>query len=138
MPCHAAANNSDSLTPKQEADYAARMFERFFGDASPDTFPSPPPATSTTTQQQQQQPTPGARRGRDVSHPHRVSLEDLYNGKVSKLALQKSVICPQCQGFGGTQVCTSLFSLVFPLAVLSRKLQCRSKPSISAPVDAQG
>eukprot|EP00123_Amoebidium_parasiticum_P006421 comp17373_c0_seq2/m.16671 comp17373_c0_seq2/g.16671 ORF comp17373_c0_seq2/g.16671 comp17373_c0_seq2/m.16671 type:complete len:314 (-) comp17373_c0_seq2:117-1058(-) len=43
------------------------------------------------------------RKGRDVHHIHKVSLEDLYMGKTSKLALQKSVICPGCKGFGGRE-----------------------------------
>lgn len=41
------------------------------------------------------------RRGKDVVHQLRVSLEDLYKGKTSKLALQKTVLCPECQGVGG-------------------------------------
>ena len=34
-----------------------------------------------------------------------VSLEDLYNGKLSKLAVQKNVICDECKGKGGKEVC---------------------------------
>lgn len=30
-----------------------------------------------------------------------VSLEELYNGAVRKLALQKHVICSKCEGQGG-------------------------------------
>jgi DnaJ family protein A protein 2 len=41
--------------------------------------------------------------GRDIVHVHKVSLEDLYKGKVSKLALQKSVLCPKCEGSGGKE-----------------------------------
>lgn len=40
---------------------------------------------------------------RDIVHIHKVSLEDLYKGKVSKLALQKSVLCPKCDGRGGKE-----------------------------------
>lgn len=43
----------------------------------------------------------GPRRGKDVVHQLKVSLEDLYNGAVRKLALQKNVICPKCEGHGG-------------------------------------
>lgn len=47
---------------------------------------------------------------RDIVHVHKVALEDLYKGKVSKLALQKSVLCASCAGRGGAegavQVCT--------------------------------
>jgi len=40
----------------------------------------------------------GPPRGRDVAHQMAVTLDDLYNGTVRKLSLQKSVICPQCKG----------------------------------------
>ncbi|WAR13341.1 DNJA2-like protein [Mya arenaria] len=43
----------------------------------------------------------GRRRGEDTFHPLRVSLEDLYNGKTSKLQLSKTVICTKCSGAGG-------------------------------------
>eukprot|EP01012_Entosiphon_sulcatum_P034971 TRINITY_DN443_c0_g1_i1.p1 TRINITY_DN443_c0_g1~~TRINITY_DN443_c0_g1_i1.p1 ORF type:complete len:405 (+),score=52.43 TRINITY_DN443_c0_g1_i1:26-1240(+) len=39
-------------------------------------------------------------RGKDVAHVLGVSLEDLYNGAVKKLALQKNVICSACKGAG--------------------------------------
>lgn len=40
----------------------------------------------------------GPSKGKDVVHQLAVSLEDLYNGAVRKLALQKNVICPKCEG----------------------------------------
>ncbi|XP_047496671.1 dnaJ homolog subfamily A member 1-like [Penaeus chinensis] len=48
----------------------------------------------------------GSRRSRekkvkDVIHQMSVSLEELYNGAVRKLALQKHVICSKCEGQGG-------------------------------------
>jgi DnaJ homolog subfamily A member 2 len=43
----------------------------------------------------------GPRKGRDLVHALKVSLEDLYKGKVSKLALQKTVLCHKCDGKGG-------------------------------------
>lgn len=49
----------------------------------------------------------GRRRGerekkvKDVIHQMSVSLEELYNGAVRKLALQKHVICSKCEGQGG-------------------------------------
>jgi len=43
----------------------------------------------------------GPSRTKDVVHPLKVSLEDLYNGAVRKLALQKNVICSKCEGRGG-------------------------------------
>jgi DnaJ homolog subfamily A member 2 len=45
----------------------------------------------------------GPKKARTISHVHKVSLEDIYRGKVSKLALQKSVICPKCEGRGGKE-----------------------------------
>lgn len=44
---------------------------------------------------------PQRRRGEDTVHPLRVTLEDLHNGKVSKLKLRKKVICTTCKGAGG-------------------------------------
>ncbi|OCF71658.1 chaperone regulator [Kwoniella mangroviensis CBS 8886] len=43
----------------------------------------------------------GPRRGKDLVHRISVTLEDLYKGKVQKLALSKSVICKSCEGRGG-------------------------------------
>ena len=45
----------------------------------------------------------GPKKARTIHHVHKVSLEDIYRGKVSKLALQKSVICPTCSGLGGKE-----------------------------------
>jgi len=49
----------------------------------------------------------GASRGppkaRTIHHTHKVALEDIYRGKVSKLALQRSIICPKCNGIGGKE-----------------------------------
>ncbi|KAL8802227.1 MAG: hypothetical protein Q9182_003947 [Xanthomendoza sp. 2 TL-2023] len=45
----------------------------------------------------------GPKKARTIHHVHKVSLEDVYKGKVSKLALQKSVICPNCDGRGGKE-----------------------------------
>mmetsp|Transcript_4232 Transcript_4232/g.11722 ORF Transcript_4232/g.11722 Transcript_4232/m.11722 type:complete len:418 (-) Transcript_4232:274-1527(-) len=48
----------------------------------------------------------GPRKGENVNHPLKVSLEDLYNGKTVKLAVNRSVIvgdpkmCPSCDGQG--------------------------------------
>ena len=43
----------------------------------------------------------GPKKARTIHHVHKVSLEDIYNGKMSKLALQKSVLCSECDGRGG-------------------------------------
>ncbi|GJS05244.1 DnaJ protein [Tanacetum coccineum] len=40
------------------------------------------------------------RRGEDVVHPLKVSLEDLYNGTSKKLSLSRSVLCSKCKGKG--------------------------------------
>ncbi|KAI8927798.1 hypothetical protein BC831DRAFT_398298 [Entophlyctis helioformis] len=45
----------------------------------------------------------GPRKGKDMAHALKVSLEDLYKGKTSKLALQKQVLCPGCDGKGGKE-----------------------------------
>ncbi|KAK5116313.1 hypothetical protein LTR85_009285 [Meristemomyces frigidus] len=45
----------------------------------------------------------GPKKARTIHHVHKVSLEDIYRGKVSKLALQKSIICPKCDGRGGKE-----------------------------------
>lgn len=48
----------------------------------------------------------GPRKGDDVNHPIKVSLEDLYNGKTVKLAINRQVqvgeatMCRQCDGQG--------------------------------------
>ncbi|XP_066248346.1 dnaJ homolog subfamily A member 2-like [Euwallacea similis] len=39
-------------------------------------------------------------RGEDTVYPLKVTLEDLYNGKTSKLQLSKNVVCSQCSGKG--------------------------------------
>ncbi|KAM7493588.1 hypothetical protein LguiB_028197 [Lonicera macranthoides] len=40
------------------------------------------------------------RRGEDVIHPLKVSLEDLYNGTSKKLSLFRNVICSRCKSKG--------------------------------------
>ncbi|KAJ3261991.1 Type I HSP40 co-chaperone [Boothiomyces macroporosus] len=45
----------------------------------------------------------GPRKGKDMAHGLKVSLEDLYKGKTSKLALQKQVLCGSCEGRGGKE-----------------------------------
>lgn len=45
----------------------------------------------------------GPQKGKDLQHVLKVTLEDLYKGKVSKLALQKHVICKGCDGRGGKE-----------------------------------
>lgn len=40
------------------------------------------------------------RKGEDVVHGLKLSLEDLYNGVTKKLSLAKNIICPKCTGTG--------------------------------------
>ncbi|XP_068649763.1 chaperone protein dnaJ A6-like [Aristolochia californica] len=40
------------------------------------------------------------KRGEDVVHSLKVSLEDLYNGTSKKLSLSRNVVCPKCKGKG--------------------------------------
>ena len=53
----------------------------------------------------------GPAKARTIHHTHKVSLEDIYRGKTSKLALQRSVVCSKCEGRGGKEgavrVCAS-------------------------------
>jgi DnaJ family protein A protein 2 len=41
------------------------------------------------------------RKGESMKYPLQVTLEDLYNGKRTKLALRKNVICVTCNGYVG-------------------------------------
>ncbi|KAG6833208.1 hypothetical protein H0H87_010271 [Tephrocybe sp. NHM501043] len=43
----------------------------------------------------------GPRKTKDLVHRVHVSLEDLYKGKTTKLALTRNVICSKCKGKGG-------------------------------------
>ncbi|KAJ1857392.1 Type I HSP40 co-chaperone [Coemansia sp. RSA 1822] len=45
----------------------------------------------------------GPQRGRDIAHSLKVSLEDLYKGKTSRLQVTKKVICVDCDGKGGAE-----------------------------------
>lgn len=45
----------------------------------------------------------GPRRTKNLMHQLSVSLEEMYNGATRKLALQKNVICGDCDGAGGKE-----------------------------------
>ena len=45
----------------------------------------------------------GPRKGKDLVHRVKVTLEELFTGKVTKLALQKHVLCSKCDGRGGKE-----------------------------------
>lgn len=64
------------------------IFESFFGGASP--FGGGGGSSRGRRQ----------RRGEDVVHPLKVSLDDLYNGTSKKLSLSRNVLCPKCKGKG--------------------------------------
>ncbi len=38
------------------------------------------------------------KRGEDVVHTMKVSLEDLYNGTTKKLSLSRNALCTKCKG----------------------------------------
>ncbi|ANZ75650.1 BA75_01934T0 [Komagataella pastoris] len=54
------------------------------------------------------QPT-GPQRGKDIKHSISCTLEELYKGRTAKLALNKTVLCKDCDGKGGKNVkkCTA-------------------------------
>jgi DnaJ family protein A protein 2 len=43
----------------------------------------------------------GPPKAKTIVHVHKVSLEDIYKGKTSKMALQRQIICKTCNGVGG-------------------------------------
>lgn len=61
------------------------------------------------------------RKGESMKYPLAVSLEDLYLGKKTKLALEKNVICSNCEGKGGktgaTKKCGSCKGRGFQVAM---------------------
>ncbi len=47
--------------------------------------------------------TRGPAKAKSIRHKQMVSLEDIYCGKLTKLALLRSIICPKCEGRGGKE-----------------------------------
>jgi len=45
----------------------------------------------------------GPKKGKSVMHPVKATLEDLYNGKTSKVAVNRDRICSKCNGKGGKE-----------------------------------
>lgn len=43
----------------------------------------------------------GPKKGKPVLHPVKATLEDLYNGKTSKVVVNRERICSKCEGRGG-------------------------------------
>jgi len=49
----------------------------------------------------------GPKKGEDIVHEIACSLEDLYNGKTTKLAVNRSVKCAKCEGTGAKEGMTA-------------------------------
>jgi DnaJ family protein A protein 2 len=47
----------------------------------------------------------GPQKGDDINHPIKVTLEDLYNGKTVRLAINRDKLCEDCDGRGGSEGC---------------------------------
>jgi DnaJ family protein A protein 2 len=47
----------------------------------------------------------GPQKGEDIVHPLKVSLDDLYNGKTVRLAINRNKLCGACDGRGGKVGC---------------------------------
>lgn len=45
----------------------------------------------------------GPQKGEDIVHPIKASLEDLYNGKTTRLAINRNKLCEECEGRGGKE-----------------------------------
>ena len=45
----------------------------------------------------------GPQRGEDINHPIKVTLEDVYNGKTVRLAINRDKLCEDCEGRGGKE-----------------------------------
>jgi DnaJ homolog subfamily A member 2 len=45
----------------------------------------------------------GPKKGKTVMHPVKATLEDLYNGKSTKVAVNRDRICSKCDGKGGKE-----------------------------------
>ena len=43
----------------------------------------------------------GPQKGEDITHPLKVTLDDLYNGKTVRLAINRNKLCEACEGRGG-------------------------------------
>jgi len=73
------------------AGSAADIFEKFFGGGMFGMFGGGGGGRGGPVQ------------GEDIMHQIAVSLEDLYKGKTSKLAVTRNIICSQCSGSGATK-----------------------------------
>jgi DnaJ family protein A protein 2 len=48
-------------------------------------------------------PQRGPKKGKSVMNPVKCTLEDIYKGKVTKMAINRERICTACEGLGGKQ-----------------------------------
>ncbi|MCO5594394.1 hypothetical protein L7F22_048424 [Adiantum nelumboides] len=69
------------------------IFESFFGGGSSHPFGDFGRGSSSRGSRRK-------RRGEDVVHALKVSLEDVYNGSSKKLSLSRNILCPKCKGKG--------------------------------------
>ncbi|EGW34250.1 dnaJ class heat shock protein [Spathaspora passalidarum NRRL Y-27907] len=67
---------------------AEDIFSQFFGGGFGGAFGGGPQRPS---------------RGKDIRHSISCTLEELYKGKTTKLALNKTVLCKNCNGLGGAE-----------------------------------
>jgi DnaJ-class molecular chaperone len=45
----------------------------------------------------------GPKKGKPVMHPMKLTLEEIYNGKNTKIAVNRERICAKCDGKGGKE-----------------------------------
>jgi DnaJ family protein A protein 2 len=45
----------------------------------------------------------GTKKGKPVMHPLKVTLEEIYTGKTTKIAINRERICGKCDGLGGKE-----------------------------------
>jgi len=45
----------------------------------------------------------GPKKGKPVMHPMKLTLEEVYNGKTTKIAVNRERICAKCNGLGGKE-----------------------------------
>ncbi|KAL5213872.1 hypothetical protein ABZP36_003024 [Zizania latifolia] len=68
------------------------IFEQFFGGGAFGGKQQMFPGSSSRVRRQ--------KRGEDVVHTLKVSLEDAYTGSTKKLSLSRNILCPKCKGKG--------------------------------------
>lgn len=45
----------------------------------------------------------GPKKGKPVMHPMKLTLEEIYSGKSTKIAVNRERICGKCDGLGGKE-----------------------------------